>query len=116
MALIILSALILNECLEFNIIRFSTLFVGVFMFPVCCVWFVTCLAETNRTPFDLAEGESEIVSGFNVEYSGTPLALIFMAEYLSIIFMSVLTVCLLFGCSRPFMSSFFCVFFMFCFV
>lgn len=50
----------------------------------------SCLAETNRTPFDFAEGESELVSGFNVEYSAGGFALIFMAEYASILFMGVL--------------------------
>jgi len=46
---------------------------------------VSCLAETNRTPFDFAEGESELVSGFNIEYGSLGFALIFMAEYASII-------------------------------
>nr|AVN68154.1 NADH dehydrogenase subunit 1 [Megaloblatta sp. ECMD1] len=60
------------------------------LFPLSLVWFVSCLAETNRTPFDFAEGESELVSGFNVEYSGGGFALIFLAEYSSILFMSLL--------------------------
>jgi NADH-ubiquinone oxidoreductase chain 1 len=47
--------------------------------------FVRCVAETNRAPIDLAEGESELVSGFNVEYGGLKFALIFMAEYSNII-------------------------------
>jgi NADH:ubiquinone oxidoreductase subunit H len=50
-----------------------------------------CLAESNRTPFDLTEGESELVSGFNTEYGGGYFSLIFMAEYGSIIFMSLFT-------------------------
>nr|YP_010988777.1 NADH dehydrogenase subunit 1 [Paranaspides williamsi]WOR81147.1 NADH dehydrogenase subunit 1 [Paranaspides williamsi] len=58
--------------------------------PLSWVWFVSCLAETNRTPFDFAEGESELVSGFNVEYSSGGFALIFMGEYASILFMSML--------------------------
>nr|YP_009947919.1 NADH dehydrogenase subunit 1 [Coenomyia ferruginea]QOI08135.1 NADH dehydrogenase subunit 1 [Coenomyia ferruginea]UDF83768.1 NADH dehydrogenase subunit 1 [Coenomyia ferruginea] len=63
------------------------LFIG---FPLALVWFASCLAETNRTPFDFAEGESELVSGFNVEYSSGGFALIFLAEYASILFMSML--------------------------
>nr|QZK22220.1 NADH dehydrogenase subunit 1 [Drepanotermes gayi]QZK22272.1 NADH dehydrogenase subunit 1 [Drepanotermes clarki] len=58
--------------------------------PLSFVWFISCLAETNRTPFDFAEGESELVSGFNVEYGAGGFALIFLAEYASILFMSLL--------------------------
>nr|YP_009937371.1 NADH dehydrogenase subunit 1 [Trigonopterus tanimbarensis]QNT26842.1 NADH dehydrogenase subunit 1 [Trigonopterus tanimbarensis] len=58
--------------------------------PLSFMWFVTMLAETNRSPFDFAEGESELVSGFNVEYSSGSFAMIFMAEYSSILFMSVM--------------------------
>nr|AXS65890.1 NADH dehydrogenase subunit 1 [Bostrichoidea sp. 4 KM-2017] len=58
------------------------------LFPLSFMWLVTCLAETNRTPFDFAEGESELVSGFNIEYSSGGFALIFLAEYSSILFMS----------------------------
>lgn len=59
-------------------------------FPLGLVWFCTSLAETNRTPFDFAEGESELVSGFNVEYRRGGFALIFLAEYSSILFMRML--------------------------
>nr|ALO77569.1 NADH deshydrogenase subunit 1 [Lamiinae sp. GENSP02] len=58
------------------------------MMPLCFMWLVSSLAETNRTPFDFAEGESELVSGFNVEYSSGSFAMIFLAEYTSILFMS----------------------------
>jgi NADH-ubiquinone oxidoreductase chain 1 len=61
------------------------------------VWFVTTLAETNRAPFDFAEGESEIVSGFNVEYRAGGFALIFMAEYGAILVIRVLTGIFFFG-------------------
>nr|WFP43304.1 NADH dehydrogenase subunit 1 [Chloracris brunneri] len=64
-------------------------------FPLLLIWFASSLAETNRTPFDFAEGESELVSGFNVEYSSGSFALIFMAEYISILFMSML-LCIMF--------------------
>nr|APX39991.1 NADH dehydrogenase subunit 1 [Cryptocephalus cynarae] len=76
------------------------------MLPLCFMWFVTCLAETNRTPFDFAEGESELVSGFNVEYSSGGFAMIFMAEYSSIIFMSMI-------CSLMFLGGNFYSFFFF---
>lgn len=70
------------------------LFLG---FPLALVWFASSLAETNRTPFDFAEGESELVSGFNVEYRSGGFALIFIAEYASILFMSILFVILFLG-------------------
>nr|YP_001798466.1 NADH dehydrogenase subunit 1 [Trigoniophthalmus alternatus]ABS57564.1 NADH dehydrogenase subunit 1 [Trigoniophthalmus alternatus] len=62
----------------------------VLLLPLSLCWLASCLAETNRTPFDFAEGESELVSGFNVEYGAGGFALIFMAEYSSILFMSML--------------------------
>nr|AYP72658.1 NADH dehydrogenase subunit 1 [Luperus sp. EMHAU-15070805] len=65
------------------------------MFPLCLMWLVSSLAETNRTPFDFAEGESELVSGFNVEYSSGGFAMLFLAEYSNILFMSILC-CFLF--------------------
>merc|ERR1711962_1272813 len=58
--------------------------------PLGGLWLLTCLAETNRTPFDFAEGESELVSGFNIEYGRVGFALVFMAEYARIYFMSAL--------------------------
>nr|WES82256.1 NADH dehydrogenase subunit 1 [Archotermopsis wroughtoni] len=69
-----------------------------FSFPLVFIWFVSCLAETNRTPFDFAEGESELVSGFNVEYGSGGFALIFLAEYASILFMGVLFCVMFLGC------------------
>ena len=60
-------------------------------FPLALLWFVSRLAETNRTPFDFAEGESELVSGFNTEYRRGGFALIFMAEYSRILFIRALT-------------------------
>lgn len=60
------------------------------IFPIALVWFSISLAETNRTPFDFAEGESELVSGFNVEYRRGGFALIFLAEYARILFMRIL--------------------------
>nr|YP_009107262.1 NADH dehydrogenase subunit 1 [Cyclograpsus granulosus]CEH11265.1 NADH dehydrogenase subunit 1 [Cyclograpsus granulosus] len=74
--------------------------------PLGMTWFSSCLAETNRTPFDFAEGESELVSGFNTEYGAGGFALIFMAEYASILFMSVLFVIFFLG-SSPFSVLFY---------
>jgi len=65
--------------------------------PLLVLWLISRVAETNRTPFDFAEGESELVSGFNVEYAGGGFALIFMAEYASILFLSLLTALLILG-------------------
>nr|YP_025946.1 NADH dehydrogenase subunit 1 [Ophiura luetkenii]AAO65638.1 NADH dehydrogenase subunit 1 [Ophiura luetkenii] len=66
-------------------------------FPLFIMWFISSLAETNRTPFDLAEGESELVSGYNVEYAGAPFALFFIGEYANIIFINLLTAILFLG-------------------
>nr|YP_007624566.1 NADH dehydrogenase subunit 1 [Tetrastes bonasia]ACR44521.1 NADH dehydrogenase subunit 1 [Tetrastes bonasia]AQM51805.1 NADH dehydrogenase subunit 1 [Tetrastes bonasia] len=59
--------------------------------PLTMMWFISTLAETNRAPFDLTEGESELVSGFNVEYAAGPFALFFLAEYANIMLMNTLT-------------------------
>nr|YP_009692253.1 NADH dehydrogenase subunit 1 [Anthonomus eugenii]QEH58458.1 NADH dehydrogenase subunit 1 [Anthonomus eugenii] len=67
------------------------------LFPLSAMWVVSSLAETNRSPFDFAEGESELVSGFNVEYSSGGFAMLFLAEYASILFMSTICVILFMG-------------------
>ncbi|YP_009944883.1 NADH dehydrogenase subunit 1 (mitochondrion) [Chelonoidis abingdonii] len=59
--------------------------------PLMMMWYISTLAETNRAPFDLTEGESELVSGFNVEYAAGPFALFFLAEYSNILMMNTLT-------------------------
>ena len=61
------------------------------------MYFISGVAETNRAPFDVAEGESEIVAGFHVEYSGIAFALFFLAEYANMILISALTAMFFFG-------------------
>jgi NADH-quinone oxidoreductase subunit H len=67
------------------------------LFPMFIVFFISALAETNRSPFDLPEGESEIVAGFFVEYSSMSFALFFLGEYANMILMSALTTILFLG-------------------
>lgn len=70
---------------------------------------ISCYAETNRSPFDFREGESELVSGFNTEYGGGSFSLIFIGEYRSILFLSFLRGLLYFGASFFFLFYFFLV-------
>ena len=67
------------------------------LLPLFVVYFVSGLAETNRHPFDMAEGESEIVAGFHVEYSGVAFAVFFLAEYMNMILISALTAIMFLG-------------------
>nr|ALO71096.1 NADH deshydrogenase subunit 1 [Pselaphinae sp. 9 EF-2015] len=99
LSLILLSFLFLTlslNILDFMKFQFYMWFLFL-TFPLSMIWVVSCLAETNRTPFDFAEGESELVSGFNVEYSSGGFALIFLAEYSSILFMSMMCTILFLG-------------------
>nr|QXM16973.1 NADH dehydrogenase subunit 1 [Neoneuromus orientalis] len=99
LALILMSFILLISSFSlFDLYKYQKFIWFMFIsFPMMLVWFVSCLAETNRTPFDFAEGESELVSGFNVEYSSGGFALIFLAEYASILFMSMLLILLFIG-------------------
>ena len=67
------------------------------LFPIFIVYFISGVAETNRAPFDVAEGESEIVAGFHVEYSGMTFAVFFLAEYANMILIAVLTALMFLG-------------------
>nr|YP_010238768.1 NADH dehydrogenase subunit 1 [Odorrana grahami]QTE20718.1 NADH dehydrogenase subunit 1 [Odorrana grahami] len=71
------------------------------LWPLALMWFVSTLAETNRAPFDLTEGESELVSGFNVEYAGGPFALFFLAEYANILMMNTLSTIMFLNSNAP---------------
>nr|YP_010490369.1 NADH dehydrogenase subunit 1 [Calantica studeri]UWM12855.1 NADH dehydrogenase subunit 1 [Calantica studeri] len=104
LALVLVSFIVLvgeysmDDFMEFQ----SFMYLFFFFYVLSLIWVVTCLAEMNRTPFDFAEGESELVSGFNVEYSAGGFALLFLGEYAMIIFMSVVMVMLFLGGSLNF--------------
>ena len=108
LVLMLLSVLFLIG--RFNLIYFElfqkNLWFLILFFPIGIIWIISSLAETNRTPFDFAEGESELVSGFNVEYGAGGFALIFLAEYASILFIRILF-------SILFLGSQLCSFFFF---
>jgi NADH-quinone oxidoreductase subunit H len=99
MGLILMSSLFCVGSLNFiDIVLFqSYIFFLIPFFPLFLMFLVSILAETNRAPFDLPEAESELVSGFNVEYSSMGFALFFLAEYGSIIAMSIMTVLIFMG-------------------
>nr|AOY40032.1 NADH dehydrogenase subunit 1 [Scolytinae sp. BMNH 1040327] len=113
LVLIFLSFLFLFSSFNlFDLYKYQSYIWFIFLlFPSCLMMLVSLLAETNRSPFDFAEGESELVSGFNVEYSSGGFALIFMAEYGSILFMSL--VFSLFALGGDFMNFVFFIKFVF---
>nr|BBN79987.1 NADH dehydrogenase subunit 1 [Grandidierella japonica] len=92
LVMIILSLLWVVHSFNFNKMMLSSGWSlgAFFFFPLMMIWFVSSLAETNRSPYDFSESESELVSGFNTEYSSGGFTLIFMAEYASILFMSLI--------------------------
>nr|AAL16527.1 NADH dehydrogenase subunit 1 [Erotelis smaragdus] len=99
LGLILLGTIIFTG--NFTLKTFSTTQESVWLmipaWPLAAMWYISTLAETNRAPFDLTEGESELVSGFNVEYAGGPFALFFLAEYANILLMNTLSAILFLG-------------------
>nr|YP_009584236.1 NADH dehydrogenase subunit 1 [Hydrophasianus chirurgus]QBL56264.1 NADH dehydrogenase subunit 1 [Hydrophasianus chirurgus] len=93
LAIILLSVIMLsgNYTLGTLTITQEPLYLIFSSWPLAMMWYTSTLAETNRAPFDLTEGESELVSGFNVEYAAGPFALFFLAEYANIMLMNTLT-------------------------
>nr|YP_009166066.1 NADH dehydrogenase subunit 1 [Dryobates pubescens]AKZ32044.1 NADH dehydrogenase subunit 1 [Dryobates pubescens]QNN84132.1 NADH dehydrogenase subunit 1 [Dryobates pubescens] len=93
LAIILLSAIMLsgNYTLSTLATAQEPLYLVFSSWPLTMMWYISTLAETNRAPFDLTEGESELVSGFNVEYAAGPFALFFLAEYANIMMMNALT-------------------------
>nr|YP_009353119.1 NADH dehydrogenase subunit 1 [Campephilus imperialis]ANT45640.1 NADH dehydrogenase subunit 1 [Campephilus imperialis] len=93
LAIILLSTIVLsgNYTLSTLATTQEPLYLIFSSWPLAMMWYISTLAETNRAPFDLTEGESELVSGFNVEYAAGPFALFFLAEYANIMMMNALT-------------------------
>lgn len=104
LALIILIFLVYLNNYSLEIMVINSHYVSLFFLSpiILILWVVSCLAETNRTPFDFSEGESELVSGFNIEYGSGGFALIFIAEYARIFFLRALTAYL--GTGWPLLS------------
>nr|AKN22424.1 NADH dehydrogenase subunit 1 [Orcinus orca]AKN22684.1 NADH dehydrogenase subunit 1 [Orcinus orca]AKN22697.1 NADH dehydrogenase subunit 1 [Orcinus orca]AKN22710.1 NADH dehydrogenase subunit 1 [Orcinus orca]AKN22723.1 NADH dehydrogenase subunit 1 [Orcinus orca] len=99
LAIILLSVLLMNGSFTLSTLNTTQekLWLLFPSWPLAMMWFISTLAETNRAPFDLTEGESELVSGFNVEYAAGPFALFFLAEYANIIMMNMFTTILFLG-------------------
>nr|YP_009944082.1 NADH dehydrogenase subunit 1 [Formicarius rufipectus]QOD95926.1 NADH dehydrogenase subunit 1 [Formicarius rufipectus] len=93
LAIILLSTIILSGNYTLNTLATTQepLYLVFSSWPLTMMWYISTLAETNRAPFDLTEGESELVSGFNVEYAAGPFTLFFLAEYTNIMLMNTLT-------------------------
>nr|WNH24304.1 NADH dehydrogenase subunit 1 [Urophycis chuss] len=101
LGLILLSIIIFSGGFTLQTFSFTqeTIWLVFPAWPLAAMWYISTLAETNRAPFDLTEGESELVSGFNVEYAGGPFALFFLAEYANILLMNTLSTILFMGSS-----------------
>nr|AEL97222.1 NADH dehydrogenase subunit 1 [Myliobatis australis] len=101
LALILLALIIFAGGFTLHTFNFTqqTIWLIIPAWPLAMMWYISTLAETNRAPFDLTEGESELVSGFNIEYAGGSFALFFLAEYSNILLMNTLSVILFLGTS-----------------
>jgi NADH-quinone oxidoreductase subunit H len=108
MGLLLVPIILISESFNISYIVLSQLDIFYFItfFPFFILFLITALAETNRVPFDLPEAESELVSGYNVEYSSIGFTFFFLAEYSNIILMSSIIVILFLGGWLPFLSLF----------
>nr|YP_010295453.1 NADH dehydrogenase subunit 1 [Phascolosorex doriae]UMO93239.1 NADH dehydrogenase subunit 1 [Phascolosorex doriae] len=99
LAIILLSIMMINGSFTLKTLSITqeNFWLIITTWPLSMMWLVSTLAETNRAPFDLTEGESELVSGFNVEYAAGPFAMFFLAEYANIIAMNAMTTILFLG-------------------
>jgi NADH-quinone oxidoreductase subunit H len=107
MGLVIMPVLLLSQSTNLTdiVLSQSTIFYIIPLFPSFILFFISILAETNRIPFDLPEAESELVSGYNVEYSAIGFTFFFLAEYSNIMLMSSLVTILFLGGWLPFINS-----------
>nr|BBD71092.1 NADH dehydrogenase subunit 1 [Trichonotus filamentosus] len=99
LGLLLLSIIVLSGGFNLHALNITqeSIWLVIPAWPLAAMWYISTLAETNRAPFDLTEGESELVSGFNVEYAGGPFAMFFLAEYANILLMNTLSAALFLG-------------------
>ena len=100
LSLLIIPIIICTGSFNFGIIsQFQSKYIWLVwaLLPLACLFFISILAETNRTPFDLPEAEAELVAGYNVEYSALTFALFFLGEYGNMFSLSIITIILFFG-------------------
>jgi NADH-quinone oxidoreductase subunit H len=99
MGVYFLFIILLNKSLNFNIIikNQENTINFIILLPIISLIFLTFLMETNRTPFDLTEAESELVTGYHVEYGGFFFGLYYLGEYMHLFFFSLITITILFS-------------------
>lgn len=103
MGLIVLTIAVISHSLNWSMLveTQNAVWFLIPLWPLALIWFICCLAETNRAPFDLPEAEAELVAGYNVEFSSMGFALFFIGEYANLILMSTVTSLLFFGGTQP---------------